>query len=50
VLIAGGTAFPQLDAEWRSRAASIEELEQAGTSPTLVATVRHAILAGLAEQ
>ena len=46
----GSAGFPQLDAEWRSHAASIEELEQAGTSPTLVATVRHAILAGLAER
>ena len=49
VLVAVNARFSQLNAEWRSHAAAIEELEQTGLSPTLAATLRHAVLAGLAE-
>jgi hypothetical protein len=49
VLVAGSADFPQLEAEWRSHAASIETLEQSGTSPHLISTLRRVVLAGLAE-
>jgi hypothetical protein len=50
VLIVGPATFSQLDPDWRSQAASIDELEQSGASPRLVATLRHAVLSGLADR
>ena len=49
VLVATSAQFPQLVAEWDVYAASIEELEQSGVSPTLIATLRRAALSGLSE-
>jgi|SRR5687767_8999606 len=49
VLIVSRPRFSEIDAEWRSYAASVDELEGSGVSPSLLATLRRAALAGLAE-
>jgi hypothetical protein len=49
VLIARSPRFSELDSEWRTYAASVDELEGSGVSPSLIATLRRAALAGLAE-
>ena len=49
-LVVGPDTFPGASAEWQTHAAAIEQFEREGASPNLVATLRRAVLAGLAER
>jgi len=49
VLIAGAADFPRVSAAWKGNANWFSHLEQSGTGPSIVATVRHAVLASLAD-
>jgi len=49
VLVASETDFLRIQPEWKSDAAQLHELELAGASPTILQTIRHAILANLAD-
>ena len=49
VLVADAGQFPRLDTAWRSQLPAIAELEQAGVGRSTVDTVRHGVLAALAE-
>jgi hypothetical protein len=49
VVVAPEAEFSHVDAEWKAYALSIRKLEQDGASPAVVSTVRHAVLATLAD-
>jgi hypothetical protein len=49
VLIAVETQFAQLNAQWKERATDLAQLERAGVPPSVMANLRHAILAALAD-
>ncbi|MCU1339242.1 MAG: hypothetical protein JWO19_4823 [Bryobacterales bacterium] len=49
VLVAPEPDFPRISADWKNDAAWFSQLEQSGSDPSVVATVRHAVLAYLAD-
>lgn len=49
VLVAPDADFGRVDAQWKAYAASIRQLEQSGTSPAVLSTVRHAVLSALGD-
>jgi hypothetical protein len=49
VLVASDASFERLNAEWTRQVAALTELGQTDVSSSVIAAVRHAILAGLAE-
>jgi hypothetical protein len=49
VLVTSETDFPRLSADWKNNAAWFNQLEQSGSDPSVVSTVRHAVLASLAD-
>jgi len=49
ILVAAESDFPRVSAEWKANAAWFSQLEQSGSDPSVVSTVRHAVLAYLAD-
>jgi hypothetical protein len=49
VLIAVEPQFAQLNAQWKEKATDLAQLERAGTPPSVMANLRHAVLAALAD-
>jgi hypothetical protein len=49
VLVVPQASFPQIDKQWQEDSAQVDDIEQAGASTSAVTTLRHAILAWLAQ-
>ena len=49
ILVAAESDFPRVSAEWKANTAWFNQLEQSGSDPSVVSTVRHAVLAYLAD-
>jgi hypothetical protein len=49
VVVVPQARFESLSSQWKSYSTGLRQLEQSGTSPDVVATVRHAVLSSLAD-
>ena len=49
ILVAAESDFSRVSTEWKANTTWFNQLEQSGSDPSVVSTVRHAILAYLAD-